>query len=202
MKRIGIMGGTFDPPHIGHLQMAQYAADKLSLEKVIFLPTGRIYYKTERTSPEDRLCMTKLAISENPVFEVSDIETSCDVYSYTANSLEKLKAMFLWAQLYFIVGADSLDYMESWKNPDKLFSLCTVVVVFRHGYTREQSLKKAEELKIRFGADIVFADMPRVDISSSEIRDRLRRGESVSGMVNEGVLEYIRQKNLYSGEDR
>ncbi len=197
------MGGTFDPPHIGHLRMAEYAAHKLLLEKVIFLPTGRIYYKADGlASPVDRLCMTRLAVSENPIFEVSDIETNRGEYSYTADSLEKLKDLFPKSHLHFIVGADSLDYMERWKNPEKLFSLCTVVVVFRHGFTNEQSRKKAEELKRQFDADIIFADMPRVEVSSSEIRERLRCGKSVSGMVQDSVLEYIFQKNLYSGENR
>lgn len=197
--RIGIMGGTFDPPHIGHLISAEVAASALGLSKVIFIPTGPIVYKTRDKSadPSQRLEMTMLSVEDNNLFEISDIEVSSNETTYTYKTLESLKETYKDEQLYFIVGADSLDYMERWKNPERIFELCSVAVVGRNGFTQEESKAKAEFLKVEFGADIVFVDMPEVDISSSDIKRRIENGDSVRYMVTEAVFEYINANLLY-----
>lgn len=198
MSKIGIMGGSFDPPHIGHLMMAEYAREELKLEKVIFLPTGRISYKDEgKASAYDRMFMTKLAIDKHPFFDLSDLESISDDYSYTSVSLEKLHELYDNTHFFFIVGADSLDYMDKWKNPEKIFSLCSIAVINRCGFTLNELRDKADDLKNNFGADIYFVDMPKVDISSSQIRERLKLGKSVRYMVPEKVLNYISKNNLY-----
>lgn len=183
--------------------MAEYAADKLELEKVIFIPTGRISYKDEgETSPFDRLHMTQLAIEGNPIFDISDIETRREGLSYTADSLEILNSMYSDTRFFFIVGADSLDYMERWKDPEKIFSLCSVAAVGRYGFDKKRCIEKAEELKLSFGADIHLVDMPLIEISSSQIRERLKDGKSVRYMLPDTVLDYIAEKNLYHGENK
>ncbi len=201
MKKIGIMGGTFDPPHIGHIKMAKCAIESLDLEKIIFVPTGRIYYKEKgKASPIDRFSMVLAAISDIPNFEISDIEVKEEAVSYTAETLEKLKKIHNDAKLYFIVGADSLDYMEKWKTPEKIFALCTVAVIGRRGFAQEELQKKAGELTERYGGEICILDMENVDVSSTEIRERCRLKKDIKGMVPEGAEEYIKQKNLYSLE--
>ena len=198
-RKIGIMGGNFNPPHLAHLMAAECTACELGLEKVIFLPTGKISYKDSRenASAKDRLEMTRLAISQNPMFDISDIESASEEYSYTCFTLEKLKELYNDAKLYFIVGADSLDYMDRWKHPQRIFNLASVAVVDRRGFGAEKCLKKAEELKAEFGADIHFIKMPRIDISSSMIRERIASGQSVEDMLTDAVFDYIREKNLY-----
>ncbi len=198
-RKIGIMGGNFNPPHLAHLTAAECAARELGLDKVIFLPTGKISYKDshENASAKDRLEMTRLAISQNPMFDISDIESVSEEYSYTCFTLEKLKDLYKDVELYFIVGADSLDYMDRWKHPQMIFELSSVAVVDRLGFGAEKCLKKAEELKAKFGADIHFVEMPRVDISSSVIRERIASGQPVGDMLTDTVLDYIREKNLY-----
>lgn len=198
-RKIGIMGGNFNPPHLAHLMAAECAACELGLDKVVFLPTGKISYKDSRenASAKDRFEMTRLAISQNPMFDISDIESVSEKYSYTCFTLEKLKELYNDAELYFIVGADSLDYMDRWKHPQRIFELSSVAVVDRRGFGIERCSKKAEKLKAEFGADIHFVKMPRVDISSSVIRERISSGQPVEDMLPDTVLGYICENNLY-----
>lgn len=193
------MGGTFDPPHLGHLISAEVAASTLGLSKVIFIPTGQISYKTRDKSadPSQRLEMTMLSVEGNDLFEISDIEVSSNEMTYTYKTLKCLKEIYGDSHLYFIVGADSLDYMDKWMNPEKIFELCSVAVVGRNGFTKEESRTKAEFLKTKFDADITFVDMPEVDISSSDIKRRIENGDSVRYMVTEAVFEYINANLLY-----
>lgn len=197
------MGGTFDPPHLGHLISAQTVKDKLKLDKILFIPTGDIYYKDsfETASSEDRMAMTELAVSGNPDFLVSDIEVKEEGYSYTCNTLEKLKSMYADTKLFFIVGADSLAYMEKWKKPAEIFKSATVAAVGRHGFSQDDILLKKRELESEFDADIVILDIPNVDISSTEIRKKIRCNLSIKYLVPREVEEYIKNNNLYqSGE--
>lgn len=198
-KKIGIMGGNFNPPHLAHLAVAEYAAQELGLDKVVFLPTGKISYKDsgENASAKDRFEMTRLAILQNPIFDISDIESVSEEYGYTCFTLERLKEIYKDAELYFIVGADSLDYMDRWKHPQRIFELSAIAVVDRQGFGSERCLNKAEELKAEFGADIHFVKMPRIDISSSLVRKRIAGGQPVEDMLPDLVSDYIRENNLY-----
>lgn len=202
-RKIGIMGGTFDPPHLGHLISAQKAAEQLKLDRVIFIPTGNIYYKdSKKTLAADiRYEMVKLAICDNPIFDISDIETKSDGYSYTSKTLSKLKEIYPNAKFYFIVGADSLDYMDRWKNPKEIFSLCTVAAVGREGFSDTKIREKTAELREKFGAEIVFLDMPKVNVSSTQIRELVNDGKQIDGLVTKNVEEYIKTKNLYKSGD-
>lgn len=204
IKKIGVMGGTFDPPHIGHLLAAQSVADELLLDEVLFVPTGKKVYKSSDGIAEDnrRLDMVSLAIFDNPIFKMSDIEVKNQDVNYTANTLEKLKNICLNQGInphfYFIVGGDSLDYMEDWFEPQRIFNQCTVAAVARKGFNMSVLKNKAEELKAKFNADIVFAQMPGVDFSSSMIKKCIKEGKSVRYMLCDKVYDYIIKNNLYN----
>ena len=200
MKKIGIMGGSFDPPHIGHLLMAETVKEELELDFVIFIPTGKTGYKNKNTSCENRFNMVSLAIANREGFINSDIEIKRDGYTYTADTLNELNMSYADSQLYFIVGADSLDYMEKWKDPARVFEQCNVVAVNRKGYNDFIMKEKAEELYNKFSADITFVRMPTIDISSTDIRERIKSGKSVRYLVPDAVIEYIRENKLYIGE--
>lgn len=200
------MGGTFDPPHLGHLLSAESAASQLGLSKVLFLPNGKTVYKQRENtaSPEQRFEMTRLAISDNDLFEISDIETRSSQITYTFDTLEKLHTIYKNAYFFFIVGADSLDYMDKWKNPKRIFDLCTVAAVGRAGFSQERLNKKAQALKEEFDADIVFVTMPNIEISSSDLKNRIKNGNSVRYMLSDLTLRYIKDNGLYienSGEN-
>ena len=198
-NKVGIMGGTFDPPHLGHLLSAEYTAEKLGLDRVIFIPTGLKAYKSadNAASAADRYAMTAAVTEENERFDISDIEIKNTGINYTGDTLEKLHGIYLGTHFYFIVGADSLDYMDEWHEPEKIFRLCTVAAVGRPGFDTARILNKAEELKRRYGADIRYIDMPQIDISSTEIKNRVRLGRSVRYMIPDCVEKYIKQKQLY-----
>ncbi|MDO5311675.1 MAG: nicotinate-nucleotide adenylyltransferase [Clostridia bacterium] len=198
-NKVGIMGGTFDPPHLGHLLSAEYTAAELKLERVIFIPTGLKAYKSadNAASAADRYAMTAAATAANERFDVSDIEIKNTDINYTGDTLEKLHGIYPGAHFYFIVGADSLDYMDEWHEPEKLFRLCTVAAVGRPGFDTTRIFDKAESLKRRFGADIRYVDMPQIDISSTEIKNRIRAGKSIRYMVPGCVEEYIKRNQLY-----
>lgn len=206
VKRIGIMGGTFDPPHIGHLAMAEQVLEAMALDMIWFIPTGKISYKdsSQTASTQDRLEMTQLSTIDNPRFSVNTIETEMEGNSYTYKTLEILKERFPDYNFVFIVGADSLNYMEKWREPEKIFDKCQVAAVNRMGISKEQFLEKREFLKERFNADITLIEMPILDISSTELRKRIKQGKSIRYLVKDSVREYIAKNGLYAdakGED-
>ncbi len=193
------MGGTFNPPHLAHLMMAERAADELLLESVIFLPTGNFSYKDNSdTAPaKERYEMTRLAISDNPRFDICDVESSSEDCSYTCYTLEKMHSLYPNSHFYFIVGADSLDYMDVWREPKRIFELSSIAAVGRNGFSEQRCKQRAEFLKTEFGADIHFVQMPFIDISSSDIRRRIAQGSSVRYAVPSAVLNYIKERKLY-----
>ena len=201
-NKTGIMGGTFNPPHLGHLVTAEFVTNALKLDKTVFVPTGNISYKdtNDTLNAKDRYEMTKMAIEENPKFEISDVESAFDGYSYTYQTLKKLKEIYPHDKLYFIVGADSLDYMDRWRKPELIFANCTVAAVSRNGFSDEHNIRKADELKKIFGADIVLLKMPYIDISSTQIRCDVKNGTSIRYLVPDKVIDYIYKNNLYIGE--
>ncbi len=202
-RRIGIMGGTFDPPHLGHLKAAKAAADRLSLEKVVFVPTGSFVHKdsAETEKAHHRLEMTKLLTEDVEMFEVSDIEVVSNETSYTSKTLPKLHKIYENSHFYFIVGADSLDYMDKWKSPQIIFSSASVAVVNRQGFMDDAIKNKALELKSRFDADIHIIPMENEVVSSTEIRNRVKSNQSIEGMTAKRVADYIYAEKLYAQKD-
>ncbi len=201
-KKIGIMGGTFNPPHFGHFIIAQQCYEQLGLDKVLFIPTGKIVYKDMECDPGGmhRYNMLKPVIDANPHFELSDTEISQSEPSYTANTLRKIKSgEYSGSELYFIVGADSLDYMDKWYKPEVIFSLCTVAAAVRPGIDEDRTERKIAELTQRFSARIVRVLTPYVDVSSTRLREYLRQGRSIRYLTHDSVIEYINKNKLYGG---
>jgi len=197
--RTGILGGTFDPIHNGHLAIAGEARAYLNLTEVLFLPSGQPWMKSERKiSPADhRVEMIKLAIKDNPYFKLSTIETDQQGPSYSVDTIAKLKAQSIkTTDLYFILGWDSLAMLPRWKEPSKLIEMCFIVALPRPGYGRPD-IKKLEAEIPGVSKKIILLDKPRMDISATEIRDRVAQGLSIGRLVPEAVAQYIKENGLY-----
>jgi nicotinate-nucleotide adenylyltransferase len=190
LSRIGILGGTFDPPHNGHLALASAAVSELKLSKVIFIPAGTPPHKTAEdvSSENDRLAMLKLAVDDDGRFEISEIELERDGPSFTIDTLTRLKADNPRQELFFLMGSDNVSEMKSWHKPEKILSLVRVVAAVRPGYS----------IRGKFAHMIESFHMPSMDISSTAVREKVRSGESISGLVPRPVEEYIKSKGLYS----
>ncbi|RYG45989.1 nicotinate (nicotinamide) nucleotide adenylyltransferase [bacterium] len=194
--RIGILGGSFDPPHRGHLRLARAAQSALELDEVIFLPAARNPLKPSRTtaSADDRLEMVKLLIHGESAFSVSDMELTRGGMSYTVDTLGELH-MVRPAEYWFIMGADGLATLENWKNPNRLAKLCRLAIALRPPMTESQLLVRIPELfKDRF--DLVR--MAPTEISATEVRDRASRNLSLGGYVSPAVAAYIQKHKLYT----
>jgi len=194
------MGGTFNPVHMVHLILAENAYSDFSLDEVILLPNGDPPHKTqEHIAPAaDRFEMLKIAAGNVPYFSVSDIETRRDGYSYSADTLLELKRAHPDTDYYFIMGKDSLFQIERWHEPAVVMANCIILASVRDNVSIPDLRKQAEYLREKYDADIRILDLPDLEISSSEIRERCARGQSVRFMVPEGVDSYIREHKLYS----
>ncbi len=197
---IGLMGGTFDPVHYGHLIMCEGIREEFNLEKVIFIPARIPPHKTDTkvTEAYDRLRMVKLAIADNPFFEASDIEMKRDGSSYTVDTLMAFKKLYgSQKRLYLIVGADSLVQIETWKNFDEIFKLASIIVASRPD-TQENYLDNTIiKLVSQFGAKIFKFSGRAMNYASSYIRKRVEEGLSIKYMVTPAVEAYIRKNRLY-----
>lgn len=198
--RVGVLGGTFDPIHLGHLKIAEEVRLKLGLERVLFIPTGQPRLRTDKyLSPvADRLRMVELATSDNPYFQVCDNETRRGGPTYTVDTLIELRgSLGTDASLYFIVGVDILRRFHDWKEPERVLELCNVVVVTRPGH--EDFDWPAWLVTFPQAADrLTRLDTTMVDISGTEIRRRSGQGKSVRKLVPASVAEYIQERNLYT----
>lgn len=198
-KKVGILGGTFNPIHIGHLILAEQAYDEYKLDEILFIPTGISHFKDPNVvlDKKKRISMTGGAIDDNPHFALSTIETDRPGNSYTYETLEELKRVNPDTEYYLIVGADSLFQMEQWKNPDIIMKDATILVSVRKGQSLKELEDKAEELMKKYNSSIKILTCPYIDISSTEIRARIKEGKSVKYMVTDDTLRYIDKFNLY-----
>jgi nicotinate-nucleotide adenylyltransferase len=195
---IGVLGGTFDPIHIGHLIIAEEARIKLGLAEVLFVPTGQPWLKQDRdTTPAvHRVEMVRRAIADNPSFKLSTLEVDRSGPSYTVNTLELLQDQLgSETSLFFILGRDTLAELPLWKEPREVIQLCRLVVPPRLG---SRDLRHLEEAIPGLLARVVQLDMPVIGISSSGIRHRLAKGMSIRYLVPPGVEEYIAKQRMYS----
>ncbi|HEX6654934.1 MAG TPA: nicotinate-nucleotide adenylyltransferase [Candidatus Limnocylindria bacterium] len=202
-ERIGILGGTFDPPHVGHLWLATLAADSLGLRRVLFLPAARPPHKRRRgmSSITERLLMTRLSIAGNPRFELSTLEVGRPGPSYTVDSVEELRRTHGDAQLFLLMAADSLAHIDEWREPDRLLSLIEWAVAPRPGST----LPDGAALRERFGKAarrIHLLEGPSLDVSATEIRSRVAAGKAIRYLVPQAVEELILEKGLYGRTKR
>jgi nicotinate-nucleotide adenylyltransferase len=201
-KRIGILGGTFDPVHNAHLMIAEQARAAAHLHKVILMPAGTPPHKEERalTPARHRLAMARLAVEGRDGYEVSDLETASPGMDYTVDTLRMLNDRMPDAKLYFIVGGDSLMYLDQWREPEKLLFLASFIAIHRPGWSLQELERKRDELLKRFGGEVMLVACAGEDISSTEIRRRMALGLTISGLVPSNVEEYIREHRLYREE--
>lgn len=195
-RKIGIMGGTFNPIHNGHIALAEAAYKNFSLDKIIFMPSGKSYMKQHVLDNEKRVAMVSKAIESIPYFELSTIEVERPGNTYTSETLQQLTQQNPDVRYYFIMGADSLFHIESWKNPEVIFSLSTLICMMRDEYDMNDIKSKGAELTQK-GADILYLNAPKIAISSTDIRNRVKLHQSISDLVPEKVEKYILQEHLY-----
>jgi nicotinate-nucleotide adenylyltransferase len=197
--RTGILGGTFDPVHNGHLAIAAEAKAYLNLDEVLFLPAGQPWMKTGKTisAAVHRTAMIRLALQGRPDFKLSLMEIEHPGTSYTVDTLARIKAQPATpTDLYFIIGRDNLPQIPRWKDPAKLIELCFLVAVPRPGYERP-NIKVLEKEIPGISKKVILLAKPRIDISATDIRNRVAEGLDISGLVPETVAGYIRENGLY-----
>lgn len=204
MGKIGIMGGTFDPIHIGHLLLAQCAMEEEGLEEVWFVPTGRSYVK-ERGGrrvlpPMERCEMTRLAVEDHPRLRCLDIESKREGDTYSYETLEELRKAYPGHTFFFIFGADCLFAIEGWKCPERIFASASVIAALRCGADVSAMRRKMAELAQKYGADIRLLFFRNLEISSTEIRKRVREGKSIRYLVPDKTARYIAEKGFYQDE--
>ena len=190
--RLGVMGGTFDPIHHGHLVAASEVAAALGLDQVIFVPTGEPPQKPNVTNSEDRYLMTVIATASNPRFNVSRVDIDRDGPTYTVDTLRDLQAEYPGAELFFISGADAITQILSWKDFDELWKAAKFVAVSRPGHTMQLP-------DLAPGGAIEVLEVPALSISSTDVRERAANGDPVWYLVPDGVVQYINKHNLYRG---
>lgn len=193
------MGGTFNPIHNGHIQIALAASKAFFLEQILFLPSGMSYMKREQkiADASHRIHMTQLAIADYPDFSVSTMETDRGGNTYTYETLELLRQQNPTHHYYFIVGADSLFNIENWRYPEKIFANCTILAANRGDTDYQQFLDKKEDLMKRFHADIELFQMTPIPVSSTMIRECCTQGKSIDDYVPQSVAHYIQDNHLY-----
>ena len=198
-RKIGIMGGTFNPIHNGHVALAQAAYNFCVLDEVWFMPSGVSYLKeqNEIVSGHHRLEMTRLAVQGVPYFGVSDMEIRREGYTYTVDTLCLLREMHPDDDFYFIMGADSLFGFPKWRESETIASLCTLVAVVRDDVDTQKLQSQQQLVERTLSAHVILVPFRKVDISSSDIREKIKNGENVADIMPVGVLQYIEQHELY-----
>lgn len=204
MRKIGIMGGTFNPIHVGHLMLAQWAMDENELDEVWFIPTGCSYMKEgmEIVSPQERYRMTCLAVAGNDRMRCLDIEMKREGYTYTYETLEQLKKEYPEDVFYFIFGADCLFAVESWRSPERIFRSCCIIAAVRGDTSLDSMEAKKAELTAKYQADIILMKFFNFEISSTQIRERISHGRSIRYLVPDSVIAYIEEKGFYQHEEK
>lgn len=192
MTRLGVMGGTFDPIHNGHLVAASEVAAALHLDEVLFVPTGEPWQKFEVTSTSDRYLMTEIATAANPRFKVSTIDIDRDGPTYTVDTLRDLRKVNPDAELFFITGADAISSIAGWKDVEELWTLANFVAVTRPGHKLHLPDAPAGVIQV--------LEIPALSISSTDIRERVSTGKPIWYLVPDGIVQYIAKHGLYRGE--
>ena len=204
MERLAIMGGTFDPIHMGHLRMAYAVQQQLAFDKVVFLPSYIPPHKQTRSdfaSWEDRLAMVQMAVQNYADFVVSSLEFDRGGISYTYDTVNFLQELWPDAEIYLIIGEDSLTQLFTWYRVQDLLRLVHFVAAERPGYEGEEGVARLTKAYGSWAAEkIIHAEVPETAISSTEIRKRLREGKPVRGMVPMAVEQYIYERGLYRPE--
>lgn len=198
MKKIGILGGTFNPIHFGHLILGQSAKEEFGLDQVLVMPTKNPAYKTISggVCEQNRIDMVQLAIRDFPYFKFSDIELRRDGTTYTVDTLKELTDENPDCKYYFIMGADSLYQIETWKDTKKILQMADVLVASRND-SRSALDAQIDYLENQYQGQIYHLNSPSIEISSNEIRKRNISGQSIHFFLPESVIEYIERNGLY-----
>jgi nicotinate-nucleotide adenylyltransferase len=192
-KKVCLFGGTFDPPHIGHLLVAQTIIEAENFDKIVFIPTFKTPQKNNITDIKDRLAMLRMGVTSNPNFEISDLEIQRGGTSYTIDTVRDYKSDqdYDSRELYYLIGSDSLQTFHTWKEPREVLDECQVIVALRPGF-RPSDISNWILHKVR------FASIPRFEISSSTIRSRWQENKTIRYMVTQPVWEYINDHGIYN----
>ena len=190
--KICLFGGTFDPPHIGHLLIAQTICEAESFDKILFIPVNIPPHKSVNTVLEDRLNMLEIAIDDNPNFEISDIEIKRGGVSYTVDTIRTIKKQYNISsnKISYLIGSDSLLNFHKWKDPKKILEECQIIVAIRPGF-------RPSDIPAWILHKIQFANIPRFEISSTNIRSRWVEGKTIRYLVTLPVWEYINKNKIY-----
>ena len=191
--RICLFGGTFDPPHIGHLLVAQTVCEAEDFDKILFIPAFQPPHKRDITPVDERISMLKLAVEGNPNFEISDVELKRKGVSYTIDTVKAIKTEMSLKnnEIFYLIGSDSLLEFQHWKEPEGILNECQVIVAIRPGF-------RPSDIPSWILQRIQFANIPRFEISSTNIRHRWVENKTIRYMVTLPVWEYIEKNNLYS----
>ena len=199
--KIGIMGGTFDPIHNGHLMLGEAAYEAFELDQIWFLPNGNPPHKKNsriEADASDRVTMTRLAVSGVPYFRVETYEARRKEVSCTYRTLEYFHEKYPNDQMYFIIGADSLFSIESWVHPERIFPRCTILAAYRDEVnSRKMMEEKIWDLQEKYHADIRLLVTPLMHVASHELRQLIKKGQDISPYVPEPVVQYIKEHGLY-----
>ena len=200
MKKIGLFGGTFDPPHTGHTALAKATLLNFSLDKIIFIPAGNPPHKTQKrvSDKTHRFEMVKMAIKGEPNFSISDFDIKNEKPNYSYLTIEHFKNEYPDDEIFFIVGADSYRDFPKWKNFPDILSLCTFIVLNRNDADLGEYFKKYCEIYPEHKA--LFSDDFSYDVSSTELREKIKSGENCKNLLPDGVYEYIKKHKLYHKE--
>ena len=191
-QKIGILGGTFDPIHLGHLILAEQLAEKFRLDEIIFIPSSSPPHKNNKkvSSAQDRFKMTELAIEDNPLFSISDIELRRKGKSYTVITIKELEKLYPRSRLFLLCGSDVLDELKTWRKPDEIYRLIQVIIGVRPGYNKIRKDNK-------YAKKNIIEQINGLEVCSTEIRERVKKGKSIRYLVPDKVRDYIKKKRLY-----
>lgn len=198
--KIGIMGGTFDPIHIGHLILGEKAYEQFGLDQILFMPSGNPPHKRHRegrATDVQRVEMVKRAIAGNPHFALSLEEMNAEGYSYTYRTLERLNSRNPDTEYYFIIGGDSLFDFEKWREPGRICRACRLLVAGRNHVGMDRMKQQMDYLNEKFQGEFYPMDVPNLDISSNMLRDWIANGETIRYYIPDAVYSYIREQKIY-----
>ena len=201
--KIGIMGGTFDPIHNGHLMLGEYAKKLFGLDEIWFMPNGNPPHKSNsniESQTKHRVEMVKLAIEGHEGFNIQLYEVERKEVNYSYLTMQHFNEAFPQNEFYFIIGADSLFAFETWKHPELLVRTCKILAAYRDGKNSKEMENQIQYLNEKYGAEIILLNTPDVDISSSDIRRKMKQNEDISDLVPESVFSYIQSNNLFRDE--
>ena len=199
-RKIGLMGGTFNPVHYAQLLLAESAREQYALDRVIFIPSGYPYLKEPKDLPSGdlRYQLVKIATKDNPYFTCSRIEIDRPGDTHTIDTLTEMHRMYPGDRLFFIMGADSLMDIEKWHQPADIMKSCTILAAVRDDVDKDALEARRDALIRKYDADIELLDYCKMDVSSTMIRERLKNGQSVRYLLPEECIEFIRTKSFYT----